>query len=174
MFPLTGALDGPATASSYADPIIFLIIGGFIIALAREKWGLHKRIALGIVSLCGTSTERVVLAFVVATGFLSMWISNTATAMMMVPIAMAMIKQVADSLKHDDSVDTSPEHFPFGKAMMLGIAYSASIGGLGTIVGSLPNAILVAVVNELYGIQISFAQWMMFGAPVAVVFLIIT
>ncbi|KQU25961.1 anion transporter [Bacillus sp. Leaf13] len=174
LFPLTGALDGAATASSYADPIIFLIIGGFIIALAMEKWGLHKRIALGIVSLCGTSPQRVVLAFIVATGFLSMWISNTATTMMMVPIGMAMIKQVADSLKYNNSVDTNPENFPFGKAMMLGIAYAASIGGLGTIVGSPPNAILVAVVNELYGIKISFAQWMLVGAPVAAIFLLIT
>lgn len=174
LFPLTGALELEATTASYGNSTIFLFMGGFMIALTMEKWNLHKRIALSIISFCGTSPERIILGFIMATGFLSMWISNTATAMMMVPIGMAIIYQVGDSLKDDKTIDTSPENFGFGKALMLSIAYSASIGGLGTLIGTPPNAILVAVVDELYGIEISFVQWMMFGVPIAIVFLIIT
>lgn len=173
LFPITAGLPVADISSSYADDTIFLFLGGFIIALAMEKWNLHKRIALNIISICGTSTERIVLGFILATGFLSMWISNTATAMMMVPIGLAIIYQVAESLKNEEGVDTSKENFVFGKVLMLAIAYAASIGGLGTLIGSPPNAILVSVVEETYGITISFAQWMLFGAPIAILFLFI-
>ncbi|HET7414619.1 MAG TPA: SLC13 family permease [Arthrobacter sp.] len=173
LFPITAGLPVAEISSSYADDTIFLFMGGFMIALAMEKWNLHKRIALNIISVCGTSTERIILGFILATGFLSMWISNTATAMMMVPIGLAIIYQVADSLKDEKSVDTSKENFVFGKVLMLAIAYAASIGGLGTLIGSPPNAILVSVVEETYGISISFAQWMLFGAPIAIIFLFI-
>lgn len=174
LFPLTGALELGATTAAYGSDTIFLFMGGFMIALAMEKWNLHKRIALSIIYVCGTSTDRIVFGFIIATGFISMWISNTATSMMMVPIGMAIIYQVSESLKDDQTIDTRPGHFAFGKALMLGIAYSASIGGLGTLVGTPPNALLAGVVEKLYGIQISFAQWFIFGAPVAVVFLIMT
>ncbi|WP_441007542.1 SLC13 family permease [Thalassobacillus devorans] len=173
LFPLTGGLDMDATASSYGSDTIFLFMGGFIIALAMQRWNLHKRIALWIISLIGTSTEKIILGFMVATGGLSMWISNTATAMMMVPIGLAIIYQVSDLLKDDDSIDTSPENFNFGKALMLGIAYSASIGGLGTLIGTPPNTIFAGVVSELYGVEISFARWLLFGVPISAVFLII-
>lgn len=173
LFPLTGGLDMGSTASSYGDDTIFLFMGGFMIALAMEKWNLHKRIALTIILMIGTNTERIILGFMVATGFLSMWISNTATSMMMVPIGLAIIYQVSEQLKDDDSVDTSKENFGFGKALMLSIAYSASIGGIATLIGTPPNAALAAIVNNLYGIEISFARWMLFGVPIAWIFIFI-
>lgn len=174
LFPLTGALGAGDTTSSYGDPTIFLFMGGFMLALAMERWNLHKRIALNIISLVGTSTERIVLGTMVATGFLSMWISNSATAMMMVPIGMAIIYQIAESLKDNPSVDTSPGNFNFGKSLMLGIAYSASIGGIGTLIGTPPNAILAATVRKMFGVEISFAHWMLFAVPMVVVLLGLT
>ncbi|MDN5709144.1 MAG: DASS family sodium-coupled anion symporter [Planococcus sp. (in: firmicutes)] len=172
-FPLTGGLDVGATTSAYGNDTIFLFMGGFMIALTMEKWNLHKRIALTIISLIGTNTERIILGFMVATGFLSMWISNTATAMMMVPIGLAIIYQVSEALKHDDSIDTSQENFGFGKALMLGIAYSASLGGIATLIGTPPNTLLAGAVNEIYGIEITFAEWMLFGVPVAWIFIFV-
>src|SRR5699024_3192452 len=165
LFPLTQGLDVKDTASAYGDETIFLFMGGFMIALAMEKWNLHRRIALTIISLIGTNMDRIVLGFMVATGFLSMWISNTATAMMMVPIGLAIIYQVSDALKDDSSVDTSKENFGFGKALMLGIAYSASLGGIATLIGTPPNTLLAGAVNKMYGIELSFAKWMLFGVP---------
>ncbi|WP_221566618.1 DASS family sodium-coupled anion symporter [Alkalihalobacillus sp. TS-13] len=174
LFPLTGGLSGDITASSYGDNTIFLFLGGFLIALAMQKWNLHKRIALFIISAIGTSTERIILGFMVATGFLSMWISNTATAMMMVPIGMAVIYQVSEQLKKEGHVDTDVKNFNFGKAIMLGIAYSASIGGLGTLIGTPPNTIFAGVVKNSFGIEISFAGWMLFGVPIVIILMAIT
>ncbi len=176
LFPLTGSLELGETTASYGDPTIFLFMGGFMIALTMERWNLHKRIALNIISWIGTHPQRLILGSMVATGFLSMWISNTATAMMMVPIGMAVISHVAESFKKngDAEVDTTPGRFPFGTAMMLGIAYSASIGGLGTLIGTPPNAIFAAQVNQIFGVQISFATWMLFGVPVVIVLLGLT
>ncbi|RFA34069.1 anion transporter [Virgibacillus dokdonensis] len=167
LFPLTGGLDIGTTTSSYGSDTIFLFMGGFMIALAMEKWNLHRRIALSIISVIGTNTNRIILGFMVATGFLSMWISNTATAMMMVPIGLAIIYQISDALKDDPSIDTSKENFAFGKALMLSIAYSASVGGIATLIGTPPNAALAGVINEMYGIELSFAKWMLFGVPIA-------
>lgn len=173
LFPLTGGLDVGETTSAYGNDTIFLFMGGFMIALTMEKWNLHKRIALTIIALIGTNTERIILGFMVATGFLSMWISNTATAMMMVPIGLAIIYQVSEALKHDDSIDTSRENFSFGKALMLGIAYSASLGGIATLIGTPPNTLLAGAVNEIYGIEITFAEWMLFGVPLAWIFIFV-
>src|SRR5690606_12498104 len=173
LFPMTGGLDVSSTTSAYGNDTIFLFMGGFMIALTMEKWNLHKRIALTIISIIGTNTERIVLGFMVATGFLSMWISNTATAMMMVPIGWAIICQVSDALKDDSSIDTSKENFGFGKALMLGIAYSASLGGIATLIGTPPNTLLAGAVNEIYGIEITFAQWMLFGVPLAWIFILV-
>lgn len=174
LFPLTGGLEIGATTSSYGSDTIFLFMGGFMVALAMEKWNLHKRIALNIISVIGTNTDRIILGFMVATGFLSMWISNTATAMMMVPIGLAIIYQISDALKDDSSIDTSKENFGFGKALMLGIAYSASIGGIATLIGTPPNAALAGVVKQTYGIEISFGTWMLFGVPIAWIFIFLT
>ncbi|RNF40174.1 SLC13 family permease [Planococcus salinus] len=173
LFPISGGLDVGATTSAYGNDTIFLFMGGFMIALTMEKWNLHKRIALTIISIIGTNTDRIVLGFMIATGFLSMWISNTATAMMMVPIGLAIIFQVKEALKDDDTIDTSQENFGFGKALMLGIAYSASLGGIATLIGTPPNTLLAGAVNEIYGIEITFAQWMLFGVPLAWVFIFI-
>ncbi|EMR06252.1 Na(+)/dicarboxylate symporter [Bhargavaea cecembensis DSE10] len=173
LFPLAGGLDVKSTASAYGDENIFLFMGGFMIALAMEKWNLHRRIALTIISAIGTNINRIVLGFMVATGFLSMWISNTATAMMMVPIGLAITYQVADALKNDPSVDTSQENFGFGKALMLGIAYSASVGGIATLIGTPPNTALAAAMEKMYGIEISFGQWMLFGTPFAWLFILL-
>lgn len=173
LFPLTGGLDIDTTTASYGDDTIFLFMGGFMIALAMEKWNLHKRIALAIISKIGTNTDRIILGFMVATGFLSMWISNTATAMMMVPIGLAIIYQVSEALKDDDSIDTSKENFGFGKALMLGIAYSASLGGIGTLIGTPPNTLLAGAIDKFYGVELSFAKWMLFGVPIAWIFIII-
>jgi len=173
LFPLTQGLEAKQTASAYGDETIFLFMGGFMIALAMEKWNLHRRIALTIISIIGTNTDRIVLGFMVATGFLSMWISNTATAMMMVPIGLAIIYQFSDALKDDPNVDTTPENFTFGKALMLGIAYSASLGGISTLIGTPPNTLLAGAIDTMYGIKLSFAKWMLFGVPLAWTFLLI-
>lgn len=173
LFPLTGGLEMQETASSYGDETIFLFMGGFMIALALEKWNLHRRIALTIISAIGTNMDKIILGFMVATGFLSMWISNTATAMMMVPIGLAIITQVTIALKDDTSIDTSKENFGFGKALMLGIAYSASLGGIATLIGTPPNTLLAGAVNKIYGIDLSFGKWMLFGVPFAWLFIFI-
>ncbi|WP_100401185.1 SLC13 family permease [Bacillus sp. FJAT-44742] len=172
LFPLMGIMSTGEVSSSYGDPLIFLFAGSFMIALTMEKWNLHRRIALGIIALIGTNPNTIILGFMSATAFLSMWISNTATTMMMVPMAIAVTKHVADSMKKNDSTDTiNPTDFKFGTALLLGTAYAATIGGFGTLIGAPANTILAATVNNLYDVQISFAHWMLFGVPL--VFLLI-
>jgi solute carrier family 13 (sodium-dependent dicarboxylate transporter), member 2/3/5 len=165
-FPLAGVLTPAQVAAPYANPVIFLFMGGFLLALAMQRWGLHRRMALGIVAAVGTGAERLVLGFMVATAFLSMWISNTATAAMMVPVAAALCALLRP-----------PGHqgtFAFGTALMLGIAYGATIGGVATLIGTPPNAILAAAAAEQLGRQIGFAEWMMVGVPVVLVMLPLT
>ena len=168
LFPLSGGLDLPTTSGSFGHKYIFLYIGGFIIAIAIEKWNLHKRIALNIIDIIGSDIRRIILGFMIATAFLSMWISNTATAVMMLPIGIAIIKQLKDnpSTKED-------ENKIFGKALMLAIAYSASIGGVATLIGTPPNLVLAGVVSNTYGYEITFMQWFMFGLPISVILLFI-
>ncbi len=163
LFPLLGILDMSQAAAPYADELIFLFMGGFFIAAAMERSGLHRRLALGIVAAVGTSPSRLVLGFMLATGFLSMWISNTATAAMMLPIALA----VSEMLRPKDQ--EGPFHF--GVAMMLGIAYAASIGGVATLIGTPPNAVMAGAARELAGVRIGFGQWMLVGGPVAAIML---
>jgi sodium-dependent dicarboxylate transporter 2/3/5 len=164
LFPLLGVLDMGAAAAPYANELIFLFMGGFFIAAAMERSGLHRRIALAILSFVGTSPERLVLGFMLATAFLSMWISNTATAAMMLPVALA----VAEMLK---PAGLPGEPYPFGISLMLGIAYGSSIGGIATLIGTPPNAVLAGAVQEFLKVQIGFGQWMMVGVPVAAVLL---
>ena len=168
LFPLTGALSVQETSTQYGHRYIFLYVGGFLLALAIEKWALHRRIALHIIVAIGSSVAYILLGFMVATAWLSMWISNTATAVMMLPIGMAVVSQ----LRNNPCTDKN-ETEVFGKALMLSIAYSASIGGMATLVGTPPNLVLAGVVQETYGIEIGFGQWMRFGLPVSIVLLVI-
>ena len=168
LFPLTGALDLTATTAAFGHKYIFLYIGGFLLAIAIERWNLHRRIALIIINLIGAGISKIILGFMLATAFLSMWISNTATTVMMLPIGMAIISQLTD---HPDTPED--ENSIFGKALMLAIAYAASIGGIATLIGTPPNLVLAGVVHENYGIEISFAQWFKFGFPISIIMLFI-
>ena len=166
LFPLTGALDIKLTTASYGHKYIFLYMGGFILAIAIEKWNLHKRIALNIINFIGTGISKIMLGFMLATAFMSMWISNTATTVMMLPIGLAIISQLKD-----DPTTEENENVKFGKALMLAIAYSASIGGMATLFGTPPNLVFAGVVQEVYGIEIGFGDWMLFGLPISIMLL---
>lgn len=169
LFPLTGALPLADTAPAYADPLIFLFMGGFFLAMAMQRWGLHRRIALRTIVAVGTEPKRLLLGFMVATAFLSMWVSNTATVMMMVPIALAVIHQTAGLVEAAGlDIDTSQGSFPFGIALMLCIAYSASVGGVGTLIGSPPNLLFAGQAGALFDVSITFLQWMYYGIPITV------
>ncbi|MBB5172594.1 SLC13 family permease [Texcoconibacillus texcoconensis] len=174
LFPLVTNMGVGEVTPNYGDNIVFLFLGGFIIALALERWNLHKRIALFIINAIGTSTKRIFLGFMVATGFLSMWISNTATAMMMVPIGSAIIYQLSHLIDEDSVPNAKHQEEQFAKGLMIAIAFSASIGGLGTIIGTPPNTILAGQLNELFGIDLSFLDWMLFGVPLALVLLLLS
>lgn len=166
LLPLTGGTDEKTATMAYGNPIVFMYMGGFIIALAIEKWNLHKRIALTILSFVGTSSKRIILGVAVATAFLSMWISNAATALMMLPIALALISEVKERAFLDEkSLDK------FAKGLLLTVAYSASIGGLATIIGSVPNAVLAGIASTVLDQKITFANWFMFGFPITVILL---
>ena len=168
LFPLFGSLDLATTTAAFGHKYVFLYMGGFIIAIALEKWNLHKRIALQIIIFMGTDLKRILLGFMIATAFLSMWISNTATSVMILPIGMAIINQMKDNPK-----TPKDENRIFGKALMLAIAYSASIGGIATLIGTPPNLVLAGVLQSTYGYEISFLQWMLFGFPVSILLLFI-
>ncbi len=168
LFPLSEGLSITETTSAYGHKYIFLYMGGFFLAIAIEKWNLHKRIALNIISLVGASISRITLGFMLATAFMSMWISNTATSVMMLPIGIAIVKQLKD---HPDTKED--ENQLFGKMLMLAIAYSASIGGIATLFGTPPNLVFAGVVKELYNVEISFAQWFSIGLPVSLTLLVI-
>jgi len=168
LFPLTGGLDLATTTGAFGHKYVFLYLGGFIIAIAIEKWNLHRRIALNIINLIGSDVRKIILGFMVATAFLSMWISNTATSVMMLPIGIAIIKQLKDNPN-----TTEDENEIFGKALMLAIAYSASIGGIATLIGTPPNLVLAGVIHDIYAYEITFLQWFMFGFPISVVLLVI-
>ncbi len=162
LFPLTGALGLAQTTGAYGHRIVFLFMGGFILSIAIERWGLHRRIALHIIHLIGTSMSKIVLGFMVATGFLSMWISNSATAVMMMPIAAAIVHQLTDNPHTPED-----EQRRFAKALMLAVAYSASIGGIATLIGTPPNLVLAGVVEKLYGYEITFNEWFAVGFPLS-------
>ncbi len=223
---MTEAIDLPATAllplvlfsvfsvdqfssvsSSYASPIIFLFMGGFILALSMQKWNLHTRIALSIILLVGTSPRRLILGFMIATGFLSMWVSNTATAVMMLPIGMSVLQLVAKLVGKENASNSWHQkeeitkvhggimgnivhkgkditqviqektiiyRTNFSICLMLGIAYAASIGSLGTLIGTPPNALLAGYMKTAFNIEIDFARWMVFGTPLAFIMLILS
>jgi len=168
LFPLTGALNVDAATAPYANDLIFLFMGGFFIAMAMQRWDLHRRIALRTIRRVGTGPRRLILGFMIATAFLSMWVSNTATAMMMTPIGLAVVLQTTDLIDRTDvDIPTAQGEFNFGTGLMLCIGYSASVGGVGTIIGTPPNLVLVGAINETFNQSISFAQWMLYGVPIA-------
>jgi len=153
-----GAIDD--LAASYADDIIFLFLGGFLLGLAMQRWNLHRRIALRTLLAVGTSPARQIAGFMLATGFISMWVSNTATSIMMLPIGMSVISLMAE--------DDSPAVERYATRLLLAIAYAASIGGVATLIGTPPNAILAGYLSSSEGVNIGFAQWMIVGIPVSI------
>ena len=168
LFPLSGGLELKQTTAAYGHKFVFLFVGGFILAIAIEKWKLHKRIALNIIGLVGTKKSNIILGFMIATAFLSMWISNTATAVMILPVGLAIISQLKDNPKTIEN-----ENLVFGKTLMLAIAYSASIGGMATLIGTPPNLVLAGVIKTSYNVEINFLQWMSFGLPISIFLLFI-
>jgi len=166
--PLLGIAEQGDITSSYGHPLIFLFLGGFLIAVSMQRWGLHRRIALSIVDRIGTSPGGIVAGFMLATAGLSMWISNTATAVMMYAVGISMIEFVASRTEDGEQVRR------FGLALMLGIAYSASIGGVGTLIGTPPNTMLASYLSDSQGIEIGFATWMLLGVPLVLIMLPLT
>ena len=164
LFPLLGVNDLKAVAAPYAHPLVFLFLGGFVIALAMQRWELHRRIALKLISVFGTRPANLIAGFMVATAVLSMWVSNTATTMMMLPIALSVVALLSSN---DRTLGASG----FAVALMLGIAYSASIGGIGTLIGTPPNVFMAGFMNDVYGVSIGFGQWMLIGLPLVAVLL---
>lgn len=154
-------------AAPYANPIIYLYLGGFLMAMSLQRWNLHRRIALAILDRTGSDGRRLVGGFMLVCAMLSMWMTNTATTMMLLPIVLSVVVVILDNAK-----DLSEkERHNFQLAMLLGLAYSASIGGMATLIGTPPNALLVGFMAENYGIEISFARWMMVGVPVSAIML---
>lgn len=168
LFPLLGILDGGVVTRAYGHHLIYLFLGGFLIAVTMEKWNLHHRIALHTIQLVGVTPQRIVLGFMLATAFLSMWISNTAATMMMVTIALAVLHDIGHEVEH------RPGDFRFGTALMLGIGYAATMGGVATLIGTPPNAIFAGVVEKSYGYSVSFLDWLKFALPLSVVMLLLT
>lgn len=166
-FPFLGLMTIQDATLAYANPIIYLFLGAFILALAVEKWNLHKRIALFILNVTGTDGNRLIGGFMTVAALLSMWMTNTSTTMMLMPIALS----VATAITEHNRQLTDQQAYAFKSAMLLGLAYAATIGGLSTLVGTPPNALLAAFLTENYGIRISFADWMLVGVPVMLIML---
>jgi len=168
-FPLLGVLSGSEISSSYINSVIFLFVGGFMLAIAMENWGLHKRIALKIISIFGGTANSILYGFMLSSAFLSMWISNTATAIMMLPIALAVISKIENQFGKEDTQS-------FSKSILLGIAYACSIGGISTLIGTPPNLALVRIHKIIFpnAPQISFGDWMILALPISVILLILT
>jgi sodium-dependent dicarboxylate transporter 2/3/5 len=181
-FPLAGIANLETTAQSYAHPLILLFLGGFMLAAAMERWQLHRRIALGAVVVSGRKPRALVLAMMLATAFVSLWVSNTATAMVMVPIAASLLSARRSEQTGSSNGEAHPhacgearqEEDAFGAALILGIAFSATIGGMGTLIGTPPNALFAAVMEKSYGVSIGFGQWMLIGLPIVLVLIPIT
>lgn len=167
LFPLVlakplGLLDSTDLASAYGNKNVFLFFGGFVLSLGLEKWDVHKQIAEGIIRLVGKSKSKIVLGFILSTGLLSMWISNTATTLMMLPMSLAVLSKIEGD-----------KGSKFPRILLLSIAYSASIGGMATLVGSPPNVTMAGILENSYGIDISFIDWMKYGLPLSFIILII-
>ncbi|NQV54886.1 MAG: anion permease [Rhodospirillales bacterium] len=166
LFPILGIRGINMTAESYAHPLIFLFLGGFLLARTMNVWGLDRRLALNVLLFSGDNPRVIIGALMGVTAFLSMWISNTATAMAMLPIAISIAATLSKP-ENGSKQDPAP-------AMLLGIAYAATIGGMGTIIGTPPNALFAAFMDDAYGIEIGFVRWMMIGVPLVLILLPIT
>lgn len=160
IFPLSGALPIGKVTAAYGHPFIFLFMGGFILGMAIQKWGLHKRIAFKIIDMLGSGQKKVILGFLLSTAFLSMWLSNTATTIMLLPIGLSVSTHFQGSKM-------------FSRNLMLAIAYGASIGGMATLIGSPPNIIFAGIVQESLGVEITFLSWMMFALPLSICLLMV-
>lgn len=163
LFPMFGIRSIEDTTPAYAHPLIFLFLGGFLLARAMHVWGLDKRLALNVLRYAGSSPRRVIAGIMGVTAFLSMWVSNTATAMVMLPIGLSVVASYSYH-RGESAAAIAP-------ALLLGIAYAATIGGMGTIIGTPPNALFVAYMSEAHGIEISFIRWMTIGVPLVLVML---
>jgi sodium-dependent dicarboxylate transporter 2/3/5 len=166
LFPVLGIASIGSTTAPYANPLIFLFMGGFIIAIAMQRWNLHKRIALRIVNFVGVKPSSIIVGFIISSAFLSMWVSNTATALMMLPIAISVLQFVE---KKSDGNHKPVTNFEI--VLVLAIAYACNIGGIGTLIGTPPNALLAGFLLESYNVEISFAKWLMVGVPLVLVML---
>jgi sodium-dependent dicarboxylate transporter 2/3/5 len=163
LFPALGLGDVAETAAPFANPIIFLFLGGFIIALAMQRWNLHRRVAIGLIGMLGTKPSSIIAGFLIASAFVSMWVSNTATSLMMLPIALSVVQLLPE-----------PDHQTrevrgFSTALLLSVAFGATTGGMATLIGTPPNALLAAYVSDIYQVTIGFGQWMVLGVPVVLV-----
>ncbi len=167
LFPLMGAVSGSQTANAYMNSTIFLFMGGFIIAIAMEKWNLHKRIALSVIGFAGRTSSKIIFGFMLASAFISMWISNTATAVMLLPIGLAIIYNLEEEFGREKTKK-------FSLALMLGIAYACSIGGIATLIGTPPNLVFMRVykISLPNNPEILFGDWMKFAVPISAVMLI--
>lgn len=166
-FPFTGVMKMGEAAITYGNQIVFLFMGGFLIALALEKHNLHERIALNLIKLTGTSGNGIIIGFMLATGFISMWISNTATAMMMLPIGLSVINLLKN--RSDQSSDSlSKGERNFGIGLMLMIAYASNIGGIATLIGTPPNVVFAGLLEQFYHQKLDFGKWMVIGLPLAI------
>lgn len=165
LFPLLGVTGISEATSPYANPLIFLFMGGFMIAMAMQRWDLHRRIALNIVHAIGIEPRSIIIGFILASAFLSMWVSNTATAMMMLPIAVSVLKLIEEQRPAEKR--ESRTHFEI--VLVLSIAYACNIGGMATLIGTPPNALFAGFMSENYGVEIGFAQWMLVGVPLVLI-----
>lgn len=163
LFPLLGIMDLKSTTANYANPVIYLFFGGFVLGLAIEKWNLHKRIAINILRFSGNSPNRIILGSMLATALLSMWISNTATTVMMLPIGMSIIGLLQNDL------DQGKSGHNFAITLLMGLAFAANIGGMTTLIGTPPNLVLASMLEEIPNVEINFSNWFLFALPLVIV-----
>lgn len=163
LMPLADIADMRAAAAPFANPIVYLFFGGFLLSAALSRWGLHRRLAFSVISTVGSGPRQIVLGFMVSSAFLSMWITNTSTTMLMMPVAMSVITSLEEETGQPERV------LPFALALLLGTAYAASMGGLGTLIGTAPNALLVAYLSKQHNIDIPFVAWSAIAVPIIIV-----
>ncbi len=163
LFPLLGLSDIRGAAAPFSNPIILMFLGGFILALAMQKWNLHRRVAITLIGATGTRPSRIILGFLLSSAAISMWVSNTATALMMLPIATSVVALLPEDARR------RPTLRGFGTALLLSVAYGSTTGGMATLIGTPPNALLAGYLDSVYQVDIGFAQWMLLGVPVTLI-----